>query len=101
MDWQARYHPLDLFPTLNARIEALISAGDCEAVSLVREEINSVGTPDLKTWASAHAAIFVPLEPAVQLEAASIEARYPARATSGAMRHCDDRAGPQRHTYRA
>jgi len=77
MDWQARYYPLDLFPTFNAQIEALISAGNCEAVSLVREEINSVGTPDLKTWASAHSAIFVSLQPAVQLEAASIEARYP------------------------
>lgn len=77
MDWQARYYPLDLFPTLNAKIETLISAGDCEAVSLVLEEINAVGTPDLKTWASAHSAVFVPLHPAVQLEAAAIEARYP------------------------
>ena len=57
MDWQARYYPLDLFPTLNANIQALISAGECEAVALVREEINAVGTPDLKTWAAAHAAI--------------------------------------------
>ena len=77
MDWQARYYPLDLFPALNAKIETLISAGDCEAVSLVLEEINAVGTPDLKTWARAHSAVFVPLYPAVQLEAAAIEARYP------------------------
>jgi hypothetical protein len=49
----------------------LISAGDCEAVSLVLEEINA-WHPDLKTWAGAHSAVFVPLRPAVQLEAAAI-----------------------------
>jgi hypothetical protein len=47
MDWQARYYPLDVFRSLEVRIEQLIDAGDCAAVALVKEEIDSVGTPDL------------------------------------------------------
>lgn len=77
MDWQARYYPLDLFPALSARIEALIAANECAAVALVLEELNSVGTPDLKAWASAHSTLFVPLIAEVQQEGATIEARYP------------------------
>lgn len=50
MDWQARYYPLDLFRSLEGRIEALIDAGECAAVALVHEEITAVGTPDLQSW---------------------------------------------------
>lgn len=77
MDWQARYYPLDLFPSLNSRIEGLISAGTFQAAPLVREEIGAVGTPDLKTWVANHPDVFVPLMQELQLEAAAIEARYP------------------------
>lgn len=77
MDWQARYYPLDVFSTLNTRIEQLIKSNNFRAVELVREELNAVGTPDLKTWASSHKALFAALTPDVQLEAASIEAKYP------------------------
>jgi hypothetical protein len=77
MDWQARYYPLDVFRSLELKIEQLIDAGDCAAVALVKEEIDSVGTPDLQTWAKGHAGLFVPLATDIQLAAASIEARYP------------------------
>lgn len=77
MDWQARYYPLDLFVSLNARIEALIEADRFHAVDLVDEEIQAIGTPDLKAWAKNHRKVFVPLSPEVQAEAAAIEARYP------------------------
>lgn len=77
MDWQARYYPLDVFVSLNTRIEQLIKSNDFRAVELVKEEINAVGTPDLKTWAGSHKNLFVPLVPDVQLEAAAIEAQYP------------------------
>lgn len=77
MDWQARYYPLDVFMTLNTRIEQLIKSGDFRAVELVKEEINAIGTPDLKAWVSAHKTLFAPLAPDVQLEAAAIEAKYP------------------------
>ncbi len=77
MDWQARYYPPDVFVSLVRKIEALIGTGECSAVDLVKEEINSVGTPELLAWAKKHSGLFVPLEPAVQVEAAGIEARYP------------------------
>jgi len=77
MDWQARYYPLDVFVTLTTEIEGLIKSVDFQAVELVKEEIDSVGTPDLKSWASSHKNLFVPLAPEVQLEGASIEAKYP------------------------
>src|SRR5207253_31764 len=51
MDWQARYYPLDVFQSLEAKIDALIAAGDATAVQLVREEIDAVGPPGLQTWA--------------------------------------------------
>jgi hypothetical protein len=69
MDWQARYYPLDVFATLNTRIEQLIKSNDFRAVELVKEEINAVGTPDLKTWSGSHKNLFVPLSPDVQFEA--------------------------------
>ncbi|MDC8448171.1 MAG: DUF4411 family protein [Nitrospira sp.] len=77
MDWQARYYPLDVFTTFNARIEQLIRGNEFKAVELVKEEINAVGTPDMKTWAASHKSLFALLTPDIQLEAASIESKYP------------------------
>ena len=36
-----------------------------------------MGTPDMRTWVSGHKGVFVPLTPDIQIEAASIEAKYP------------------------
>jgi hypothetical protein len=77
MDWQARHYPLDVFDTLRQRIESLIATGQVRAVDLVREEIDAVGTPGLRTWAKTQKDLFVPLAPEVQIEAAAIEAAYP------------------------
>ena len=77
MDWQARYYPPDIFIALRTRIEELITAGKCSAVELVKEEIGAVGTPELRAWAKSHPALFVSLDPLVQVEAATIESRYP------------------------
>lgn len=63
MDWQARYYPLDVFVTLTARVEQLIKGNDFKAIELVKEEINAIGTPDLKTWAGSHKTLFVPSSP--------------------------------------
>ena len=77
MDWQARHYPLDLFPGLARRIEALIDGGECRAVDLVREELSVVGTPDVRVWIAKHKALFLSLSPEVQTEAAAIQATYP------------------------
>ena len=77
MDWQARYYPPDIFASLVGRVEELIASGQCSAVGLVKEEIDAVGTPELRAWAKKHPALFVALKSPVQVEAASIESRYP------------------------
>lgn len=77
MDWQARYYPLDVFSTLQKKVESLIATRVCAAVELVKEEIDAVGTPGLRTWATGQAGLFVPLSSDVQLEGAAIEAAYP------------------------
>lgn len=77
MDWQARYYPPDIFISLVTKIEDLIVVGQCSAVELVREEIDAVGTPELRAWTKKHPALFVPLDPMVQVEAATIESKYP------------------------
>lgn len=77
MDWQARYYPLDLFTSPEKKVEALIASGSCAAVQLVKEEIDAVGTPGLRTWVANQAGLFLPLDPQVQIEAAAIEASYP------------------------
>src|SRR5256712_11224506 len=77
MDWQARFYPVDVFRSVEQRIGQLIDAGECAAVALVKEEIDSVGTPELRNWVKNHAGLFVPLAPEIQRAGASIEARYP------------------------
>ncbi len=77
MDWQARFYPPDVFVGLRTRIEALIAVGRLQAPQLAAEELDAIGTPALKSWAKGQSGLFVPLEPAMQLEAAEIQARYP------------------------
>ncbi len=60
MDWQARHYPTDVFASLVDRVTALITAGRWQAPALVLEEVGAVGTDDLKHWAKAHKAMFLP-----------------------------------------
>ena len=77
MDWQARYYPLDLFPSLETKFDDLIAAGNGRAVQLVKEEMDAVGPPGLRSWAKSHGGLFVSIALAVQAAGASIEASYP------------------------
>jgi hypothetical protein len=77
MDWQARHYPLDVFVTLEGKIDSMIAAGRGKAVDLVREEIDAVGTPGLRAWVKGRKGLFAPLTPELQVEAAAIEAAYP------------------------
>ena len=77
MDWQARFYPPDIFISLIAKIEEMVVAGQCSAVELVKEEIDAVGTPQLRAWVKKNPALFVTLDPPVQTEAANIESKYP------------------------
>lgn len=77
MDWQARYYPLDVFRSLELKIEELIAAGECAAVQLVKEEIDAVAPASVRTWATNHGDLFVPMTPDLQVAGAGIEASYP------------------------
>ena len=60
MDWQARYYPVDVFVSIVARADNLITAKRLFAPALVKEELSIVGTGDLTAWAKARPSIFVP-----------------------------------------
>ena len=60
MDWQARYYPSDVFKSLLQRVDRLVGAKRFLAPTLVRDEIEAVGTADLIAWAEARSQIFVP-----------------------------------------
>ena len=61
MDWQARFYPPDVFISMVAKIEERVVAGQCSAVELVKEEIDAVGTPELRAWVKKNPALFVTL----------------------------------------
>ncbi|MCX7768831.1 MAG: DUF4411 family protein [Flavobacteriales bacterium] len=77
MDWQARFYPTDVFMGLKTNIENLIANGKLRAPEIVRDELDAVGTPALKSWAKNQSGLFVPLEPQLQAEANAIQERYP------------------------
>lgn len=75
MEWQARYYPLDVFPSVAAKIFALIQAGRFLAAGLVQEEIQAVGTNELLNWANDNPAVFIPT-PEILAEALSIQNQF-------------------------
>ena len=60
MEWQARYYPLDVFPSVAANVATLIATGRFLAAGLVHEEIRAVGTSELINWANENQAMFIP-----------------------------------------
>ena len=76
MDWQARYYPVDVYPSVLGRVEELIAAQRFLAPALVKEELHAVGTGDLIAWADARPAIFVPTSELLA-EAQAIQSRFP------------------------
>lgn len=76
MDWQARYFPTDVFPSLVSRVDVLIGEGRWLLPEIVLEELNAVGTAELIAWAKARPAILVPL-PELLAEALAIQNRFP------------------------
>lgn len=75
MEWQARYYPLDVFPSVAANFAALIKAGRFLAAGLVHEEVEAVGTSELINWAKENEAMFIPT-PDVLAEALSIQNQF-------------------------
>ena len=75
MEWQARPYPMDVFPSLVARITDLITAGRFIAPVFVHEEVKVVGTAELIKWAGDNETIFVPTAEVLP-EALSIQNRF-------------------------
>lgn len=75
MEWQARYYPLDVFPSVAASVSSLVGANRFLAAALVHEEIQAVGTAELISWAKENETIFVPT-PEVLAEALSIQNQF-------------------------
>jgi hypothetical protein len=76
MDWQFRYYPTDIFPSLLARMDTLVSENRLLSPMLVDEELRKVGTPELISWADAHPSVWQP-NAEVLPSALLIENRFP------------------------
>lgn len=76
MDWQARYYPTDVFPSLIGWIDSLVSAGRWVSPEIVREESNVVGTAEMAAWANDRPQAFVPLDEMLA-EGLAIQGRFP------------------------
>lgn len=76
MDWQFRYYPTDIFPSLLGRIDVLIAEHRFFSPALVDEELRKVGTPELVSWSDAHSSIWLP-NTEVLAAALAIQNRFP------------------------
>jgi hypothetical protein len=77
LDWWVRRYPTDVFPSIQTKIEALIAAGKWVAVTKVSDEINHIGTKELKIWAKANKAQFRAIDLSILAEANAISAAFP------------------------
>lgn len=76
MDWQARNYPVDVFPGLKGRIEALVVDGRFQVPALVQEEIEVVGTPGLVQWIKGQGDMIVSTAD-VLAAAVTIQSQFP------------------------
>jgi hypothetical protein len=74
--WWVRRYPPQVFPTLQARIEALIAAGRLRASRIVLDELGAKPDP-LHVWASAHPDFVVAVSQEVNNRAAALIGQYP------------------------
>lgn len=77
MDWQDRWYPEDVFPSLIPLIDGLIAVGRLQSVELVHDELKSMGSTGLVAWANSRKAIFDPKGNHLA-GALTIEGRFPA-----------------------
>lgn len=77
MDWQDRYYPTDVFPTLVNLIDGLIGDARLMSVEIVHDELLKIGSAGLQTWVKARKAVFDSTKNHLT-EALAIEGAYPA-----------------------
>jgi hypothetical protein len=77
LDWWVRRYPADVFPTFRQQVEGLIAAGKWHAVERVCDELNHLGTPDLKAWVKSQAEQFVKHNAPLIAEANGVTTAFP------------------------
>src|SRR6185436_11577217 len=73
--WQ-RHYPPDVFPSLWARLDALISSGDILSSEEVYLELKKK-SDELHDWIQARKKMLVPLDEPIQLRAAALLSEFP------------------------
>lgn len=76
IDWWERRYPPDVFPSVRRKFENVVGV-KLFAPERVKDEINRVGSPELKLWAHQHGGLFIPHDVALQTEANSISINFP------------------------
>lgn len=77
VDWYDRRYPPDIFPSVQKAIEELINQKKIFSPYRVLDEINSVGSKGLKSWAKNHKQLFLSHDEQLQDEASNIQFDYP------------------------
>jgi hypothetical protein len=77
LDWWVRRYPADVFPSVQQRFDALVSANKVFAPERVHDEIKHVAPQPLKDWAKQNKGIFAPHDVAMQQEATKIQNTFP------------------------
>ena len=76
IDWWERRYPPDVFPSVRKRFESVVGT-KLFAPQRVHDEIQRVGSPDLRVWFGNNSILVVPHDVAIQTEAASIQSNFP------------------------
>lgn len=91
LDWWERRYPPDIFPSLQKCMERLSSEDKLYTPEGVWNEIQHVGSTDLKAWAKQNRKIFLPHDQNIQTEANQIQNQFPGLIDPNAIHDEADR----------
>ena len=91
LDWWERRYPPDIFPALRTCMERLSYNNKLYAPEGVWNEIQHVGSTDLKAWAKQYRKIFLPHDQNIQTEANQIQTQFPGLIDPNAIHDEADR----------
>lgn len=77
MEWQFRYYPDDVFPTIITRFDQLASDKKLLIHEIVEEELKAVGGAKLEAWAKERKSWFIKTDENLLLETKSIQDNFP------------------------
>ena len=77
MEWWERRYPRDVFVSMELQITAMAANGKLRAPERVYDEIQHIGSPGLRQWATQNRVIFLPHDVPLQTEANNIQTQFP------------------------